>query len=205
MRTYMAWLLFAVAGAAACPANQELAANAFLIATVTNKVGATVSNMFMESESILGILETLPDFKRLAEMSRTDWNLTLERLSVVAPDRTSRLVLFHSYLFLPPKQYMECLERLADKLQSGKLNQDEFVFIFLLSPREECHWFLSYNAENPRVVKLLAKLRTNLANNANWVSTIDFIRTGKAKVRDELLRNEHPTRPKKNIPLLPES
>ncbi len=172
------------------------------IAAVVQGLGEKAINAFPDPAPILGLLETNPNFRALSAASDATWEQTFPDLSDGSLDRASRLVLLHSYLYLSPKEYAKCLDRVLALYGQDKLSQEELFNIFLYSPRDENRWFLSYNADDSRVRKFLNELRVAFSNNADILRMVDRITSGKARTRDERLRAENPGASKRQIPTL---
>ncbi|HOW98023.1 MAG TPA: hypothetical protein P5567_14855 [Kiritimatiellia bacterium] len=173
-----------------------------LIAAVVQGLGEKAINAFPDPSPILWLLETNPDFRALCAASDSTWQQTFSALVDSSLDRASRLVLLHSYLYLSPKEYANCLDRVLALHMQGILPQEELLNIFLFPPRDENRWFLSYNADDPRVKKFLGEVRVAFANNTDVLHMIDIITSGKARARDERLRSGKSSAFKRQIPSL---
>lgn len=184
--------------------NDSHQSNHVLVASVVNTIGENAINAFPDPAPILGLLETNPDFLKLQDSVEKTWRASISGLATNSLDRASRLVLLHSYLYLPPESYMRCLEQVLDLYQQGRIKHDEMVHIFIVSPRAENRWFLSYNANKPQMAKFLERTRFVFRHDPQMVKMIDFIVEGKARIRDERLRGENPSLSKRMVPNLPD-
>ena len=146
--------------------NINLDAVSNLIITVKQTVGVEIIKGFPDPAPIYGHLEMNKDFQRLADLTVTNWRAAIDNISSIASDRESRIVLLHSFLMLPPKEYQECLLEVLDLYKNKKIERDEFVHIFLMPPRDENRWLLSFNHKNSKVAKFLEELRTTFKDDA---------------------------------------
>lgn len=202
MKYCAAVAMFVALGGVRALADGNPQSNQVLVASVIRELGEKAINAFPDPSPILDLLETSADFAKLSVRAESTWNQTIAGWTVHPPDRASRLVLLHSYLYLSPKEYMGCLERLLDLFESGGIQRDELVYIFLIPPRDENRWFLSYNTDKPRMRKFLARVRAASSRDVDVVHAIDFITGGKARVRDDLIRLEKVGSSKLKPPLL---
>lgn len=150
---------------------------------------------------IYGNLELMPEFKQLVILSSSNWQAALSNLLMVAPNRESKVILLHSFAELSPSDYLVCANKTLDLLTEKKVGTDEFLYIILMSPNQK-KWFWSYNYENPEVIQFLNRVKSVFASDKNIPSLVDFILSGKAKKRDEILRKENPYYAKQPISLL---
>lgn len=188
-------------GVNAVAITNDLEAVSKQIAAVKESVGAQFIANFPEPAPY-GLLAINPTFQELIPLVQSTWQEALNNLSKVAPDRESKLVLLHALLYLPPNEYLKCLNHLLDLYQEGQITRDEYLCLYLMSPREENKWFLSYNAKDPRMQKLFAKMRIIFADDDVIQRVIDLRNSRKVRFRDGMLRRENPALAKRKIPYL---
>lgn len=174
-----------------------------LIKAINAKEGGTIATQFPDAE-VVGILETMPEYKGLTALSSADWRWALNSLSTVAPDRTSRVILLHSFENLSSEDYLSFADQSLDLMAAKQIGKDEFLNIVLMSPTKK-RWFLSYNYQNPGVINFLNRVRSQFAKDPNIPSLVDFILSGKARERDEILRKENRYFAGQTVDLLPGS
>lgn len=204
MKKFSTCILILVASGSVALGDGSLEDNREIISTIVETVGTNGINSFPDPAPILGLLETSAGFSQLAARASSTWHQSIENISVVAPDRASRLVLLHSFLYLPPQEYVTCLNRVLDLFEKQQLSRDEVVYIFVIPPRDENRWFLSFNSDEPQVRKLLDRVRTTFMSDKDIVSLVDLISSGKARTRDERLRTEQPSAAKRKVPKMSE-
>lgn len=171
------------------------------IALVRESVGSQVINSFPEYEPY-GLIVFNPECQKLIPMVQTSWKEALNHLPEVAPDRESRLVLLHALLFLPPNDYLQCINRLLDLYEEGKITKDEYIYLYISPPRDENEWFLAYNAKDPRVLKLLMRMKAAFPESVLVPGAVDQYINGKAKFRDRILRFQNRGLRNRTVPLL---
>ena len=174
-----------------------------LIRTISAKEGAAIATQFPEAE-VVGLLETMPEYKELATLSASNWRDALSSLSTVAPDKQSRVILLHSFESLSPESYLAFADKSLDLVAVKQIEKNEFLNIVLMSPTKK-RWFLSYNYQNPGVINFLNRVRSQFASEPNIPALADFILSGKARTRDEILRKENRYFAAQSIDLLPGS
>ncbi len=204
MKRSVAMLAFTVQGVFMAQGEDNMQSNQVFVTSVIQTLGEKAINAFPDPSPILGLLETSLDFARLCEGAEKTWKESISSFATNSLNRASRLVLLHSYLYLSPKVYMRCLEQVLDLFQQGRIQRDELVYIFLIPPREENRWFLSYNADKSPMVKFLQWVRAAFEHDTQMKHLIGFIIEGKARIRDELLRSEKVSLSKRNVPYLSE-
>jgi len=173
-----------------------------LISSVKETVGVETIAAFPDPAPIYPHSAMNHDFEKLSDLSKGQWQEALENLTTVAPDRESRIIFLHSLLYLPPREYLKCLSRLLDLYVQEQIPQEEFINIFIFSPRDENRWFLSYNAEDPQMQIFLSRARAAFSDNSDILHLLDNIASGKTRSRDERLRTEKPNMTKRTIPSL---
>ena len=204
MKRSLTVVALTIVGGSMAFGNNKAESNQVLIASVVEKLGQQAINAFPDPSPILGLLETSRDFLTLSAGGQEMWNQSISSLATNSMDRASRLVLLHSFLYLPPKEYMNCLERVLDLVETGRIQRDEFLYIFLIPPRDESRWFLSYNADKPRMGKYLDRVKMVMKNDSEVLRIVALIAEGKARARDERLRNERGGSSKQAVPRLPD-
>lgn len=170
------------------------------IRTVIMDVGTNVS-FSVDPAPVCGLLEMSAKFSALATNMGVNWRTALDSFHDVAPENNSRMVLLHSLLFLPPEDYAECLNHVLDLYKTGEITRDEFVHVFLVPPRSENQYFLSYNHKHPTVNKFLLNCRNAFSNDTVLCKLLDWTLSGEARKRDEYLQKKDKRDPSK-IPLL---
>ena len=178
--------------------------NALLIASIRPQ--ARDHHISLHSDSGMPVVELYaisPEFRRLAAMLTNTWQQSLDNIETLAPDAQSRLILLGALLFLPPEEYVKCLDHLLDLYQQKRIPRDEFLYVFWLPPRIENAWFLSFNYTHPQVIAFLKRARATFKDDKDMVSFTDFILSGHAKSRDQWQRRDDPALSEREVPLLP--
>ena len=171
------------------------------IALVKESVGTRFIANFPEPEPY-GLIVFNHEFQKLIPMVQASWHEALVNLTNTASDRESRLVLLHALLFLPPEDYLECLNQLLDLCQDGQVSKEEYLCLYMPSPREENGWFLSYNAKDPRVLKLFGRIKKVYEDNEGVQEFVKYYISGRAKFRDRILRFQNRGLRNRTVPLL---
>lgn len=182
-------------------ATNSLEGTARQIALIKESVGARIIANFPEPNPF-GQIENSPEFQKFIPIVPSVWQEALDHLSEVAPDRESRLVLLHALVFLPPNEYLKCLNRLLDLYEEGKITEDEYIYLFISPSRDVNEWFLAYNAKDPRVLKLLLRMKAAFPDSVLVPGAVDQYITGKAKFRDQILRFQNRGLRNRTVPIL---
>jgi hypothetical protein len=150
---------------------------------------------------IYGELLGMSSYRNLADAMPAQWQVVLDNYSVIAPTRLSRIGVLHALENLQPQDYLKAINQLLIIYGRDKnLPEDEFIHIIIMSPTRQ-EWFLSYNYQEPEVMDFLKRL-PQVFPSTRRKSHVEFILSGRKKVRDEILRKENAFYASQPIPYL---
>jgi len=161
-----------------------------LISRVDKELDASLEELFAMTQ-ILSKIESAPTFKELVSYTTANWESIVDNWGGIAVDENTRLIQLHALLFLPPEDYLNCLKRVLKLYEQGDVDRHE-MFMLLFSAENEKRWFLSSNYNDPMVMELFDELSRVFSKDQQITETIKFYKSGKAKKRDEFVRNEKP-------------
>jgi hypothetical protein len=158
----------------------------------------------LESYRILGVLAYTPSFPELVTFSTNKWELILQNWDQLVTNRTQRLIEMHAMSFLPAEKYIKWLDQLLVLYREKQLSDTE-LFALLVMIENDKQGFLAYNYKAPEVVDFLNRLDKEVKGIGHAEKTIENIRSGKRKWREEFLRNQKTKlfRDNNRIPMLP--
>ncbi len=159
---------------------------------------------FFEMSQIMSTVQAAPSFSALVTLTLNKWENILDNWDSIVTNDNTRLIQIHALMFLPPEDYLKCLERMLDLYKKGLISSHEYG-VMLFSAENDKQWFLAYNYKAPEVVAFLDKLEETFKGVQYMQSIIKSVRSGKRKAREEYFRNRKTKlfRDKYPVPMLP--
>ena len=128
-------------------------------------------------------------YKELVKMSPGMWQQVIANMDDVAPSPPMRTIVFQSFEGLPPKEYLEFLNKALDLCEQGRISGLEFEGVFM--PPGRMRFFLSYNYKDPQVAIFLKRVQQARISEGIAANIADYL-SGKQMQRDIAMRKMHP-------------
>lgn len=125
-------------------------------------------------------LRRIPEYRSLQENANSLWEPAISNLSDVTTSELGKAVLFHSFLELPPEQYVGFLERALILTERGQITHQQLRWS-MFPARGSVRRVLIDKYNDPSVRRLLARARALFTTEPIVLSNIDSILSGKAK------------------------
>lgn len=188
---------------ACCDTMNDLNRFKTLIQAIVEKRGKLIRSQFGQAE-IAGLLRTTPEYTELVQELPKASLPAINNLHIIAPDRVSRIILLHAAEGLNGEDYLKFISKAQALAFSGDIQKDEFLQIVVMSPTKK-RWFLSYNYTNPAVMDFLGQVGAQYSDDPEIRNLVDFILSGRARDRDEILRRENRALSSERVDILPPS
>jgi hypothetical protein len=112
-----------------------------------------------------------------------NWQEVLNSIETLAPDLRRQALIVVAAEFLPPKDYVQFVNRVSDLKPAGQVTVEALHFV--LWARMAKDGFLAFNHDQSNVANAISKLERNVMANApnDWRDFFSDLKSGKMKLR----------------------
>ena len=158
-----------------------------LVKMVDDELNNNILEHFEMTQVLYEFKHDSVSFWPLVDVTTNSWMQVVKNWDGIVSNDDERIILLHALLFLPPNEYIEFLHHALALYSAKKISRYE-LHVLVICPPNNKRWLLSYNYKDPAVINFLTSFENTVAGDKDFERLIKFIRSGKAKKRDQFLR-----------------